>query len=177
MKVVPLSDEEKDIRQQLEKVKHVVGDQIVYGTDHERGTVLHFDLHGCYLGMPWREKDQRQNRLSLAKGHYKGVDKYGNIEAEMHDLLKLRVSTLKQRMHRAKDASAKSKYRLALKLALKTSERSEKFMAGIDHLCLLLHRPPTKFELRNHLKMSGSTFSEVTTETGFKWLPERNRWL
>ena len=175
MEAVPLSDDEKCIRKQLDGVKHIVGDQIIYGPDRERGTALMFDLHNCYLAMLWREKDQRQRRISLAKGYYSGLDELGDPDPRMQEFLKLRVSTLRQRQHRAKDPKIKSQLRLALKLTLRIDRRSERLLAGVDHLCLVLHRPPAKFELRQYLKMINSTFSVVTYETGFEWLPGRKR--
>jgi hypothetical protein len=172
MNAVPFSAEEIDIRSKLEPLRHVVGDQIIYGRDHERGTVLMFSLCNCYVGMFWRAIDQSQSRKSLAKGYF-GLDEHGDPNAKIQELLKVRVSTLRQKEYRSKDAKIKSELRLARKLAQRIDKRSEKLLAGIDHLCVVLHRPPTQFELRKHLKMSGSTFSEVTHDTGLDWLPER----
>jgi hypothetical protein len=172
---VPFSDEEIFIRQQFDrrKLKHVVGDQIVYGPDPERGTVLVFGLDGQYRGMVWRSADQRASRKSLAKGYYSGLDEHGDPDKRMEELLKVRVSTTKKRLYRAKHSDVKSPLTLALKLQLGIDKRSEKLLAGIDHLCIVLHRPPAQFELQAHLKMRLSTLSEGQCDIGLDWLPVR----
>jgi hypothetical protein len=170
---IPFPDEENYIRGKLESLKHVVGDQIVYGPDHERGTTLSFGLDGSYRGMAWRSVDQRQSRKSLAKGYYTGLNERGDLDEHMEELLKLRASTLKKKMYRAKKSNTKSQLTLARKLALKIDKRSEKLLAGIDHLCGILHRPPAKFEIEAYLKMSWSTLSEGLCDIGFDWLPVR----
>jgi hypothetical protein len=91
----------------------------------------------------------------------------------MKELLKLRASCLKQKAYCAKDPYVKSQLVLARKLQLRIDKRSEKLLAGIDHLCGVLHRPPVKFELQAYLKMSWSTLSEGLCDTGFDWLPVR----
>jgi hypothetical protein len=154
--------------------KQIVGGQIIYGP-YERGNALIFGLDNSYIGMVWRSEYQRQSRKSLAKGHYRSLDEHGNPDKRMQELLKLRASTLKRREYRAKDPSVKSHLRLARKLQLRIDKRSEKLLAGIDHLCGVLHQPPSRFELQEYLKMSSSTFSEVTKENGFDWLPKRKR--
>jgi hypothetical protein len=154
--------------------KQIVSAQIIYGP-YKRGNALIFGLDNCYVGMVWRSEYQRQSRKSLAKGHYDALDQHGDPDKRMQELLKLRGGALKRREYRAKNACAKSHLRLARKLQLTIDKRSEKFLAGIDHLCGLLDRPPSKTELRAYLQMSGSTFSEVTKKTGFDWLPERKR--
>jgi hypothetical protein len=90
-------------------------------------------------------------------------------------VLRSPATELRERKSREKDAVTKSRLSLALKLQLQIDKRSERLLAGIEHLCRLLHRPPTQFELRDYLKMSGSTFSEVVSDTGFSWLPMRKR--
>jgi hypothetical protein len=170
---IPFSDEEIFIREQLAKKRQVVGDQIVYGPDHKRGTTLSFSLDGSYRGLAWRSVDQRASRKSLAKGYYFGLDERGDRDERMEKLSKLRVSCLKKKLYRTKDSNIRSQLTLALKLALKIDERSEKLLAGINHLCGVLHRPPAKFELQAYLKMSWSTLSEGLCDTGFDWLPVR----
>jgi hypothetical protein len=170
----PFSEEEIFIRGQLESRKQV-GDQIIYGPDHKRGTLLVFGLEGQYRGMVWRARDQRASRKSLAHGHPSGLDERGDPDGRMEELLKLSASELEQRESTEKDFAAKLRISLARKLALKIDKRSGKLLAGIDHLCGVLHRPPAQSELRNYLKMSVSTFSEVLCDTGFSWLPKRKR--
>jgi hypothetical protein len=176
MNATPFSDEEIFIRQQLESLKQIVDDQIVYTGPpdaEERGNVLCFDLNNRYCGMGWRSEHQRQSRISLAKGHYAGLDERGDPDQRMEELLKVRTSTIKKRLYRAKDSDLKSPLTLALKLQLGIDKRSEKLLAGIDHLCIVLHRPPAQFELQAHLKISWSTLSEGLFDIGFEWLPKR----
>jgi hypothetical protein len=170
---VPFSEQESFIRGQLDRIRRVDGDQIIYGPDHKRGTVLVFGLDGQYRGMAWRARDQRASRKSLAKGYYSGLDEHGDPDKRMEKLLKLRVSTIKKRLYRTKDRQDKSHLTLARKLQLKIDKRSEKLLAAIDHLCGVLHRPPAQFELKTYLKMKDSTLSEGQCDTGFDWLPVR----
>lgn len=175
MNAAPFSDEEIYIREQFDrlKLKHVVGNQIVYGHDPKRGTALIFGLDGSHLSWGWRSVDQRARRKSLAKGHHSGgLDSRGDPDEHMEELLRLPVSCLREKESAEKDFALKLRLSLALKLALKIDKRSKKLLAGIDYLCFLLHRPPTKFELQAHLKMSSSTFSEALCDTGFSWLPK-----
>jgi hypothetical protein len=53
----PFPEEEDYIRQQLDSLKQVVGDQIVYGPS-EGGNTLIFGLDGSYRGMAWRSQHQ-----------------------------------------------------------------------------------------------------------------------
>lgn len=170
----PFPEEEDYIRQQLDSLKQVVGDQIVYGPS-EGGNTLIFGLDGSYRGMAWRSQHQRASRKSLAHGHCSGLDEHGDPDRRMKELLKLRVSTIKKRLYRAKNSDVKSPLTLALKLQLAIDQRSEKLLAGIDHLCIVLHRPPAQFELKAHLKMKLSSLSEGQCDTGFDWLPVRKR--
>jgi len=170
----PFPEEEDYIRQQLESLKRVVGDQIIYGLQ-ERGNALNFGQDGSYRGMAWRSQHQRQSRKSLAHGYYCGLDERGDPDGRMEELLKLSASELEQRELTEKDAVAKSRLSLSKKLQLQIDKRSEKLLSGIDHLCALLGRPPAQLELRNYLKMSVSTFSEVLCDTGFSWLPMHKR--
>jgi hypothetical protein len=171
---VPFSDEEIFIREQFDRLrlKHVVGNQIVYGPDPERGTTLSFGLDGSYRGMAWRSINQRQSRKSLAHGHSSGLDERGDPDERMEELDKLPTNCLQEKESEEKDFAAKLRLALARKLRLKIDKRSEKLLAGIDHLCGILHRPPAKLELQAHLKMGNSTFSEALCDTGFNWLPK-----
>lgn len=173
MNTVPFSDEEIFIREQFDRLrlKHVVGDEIVYGPDPERGTVLIFSRDNCYLRWVWRSIDQRQSRKSLARGHRSGLDSRGDPDEHMEELRKVPTSCLEQKESAEKDFAAKLQLSLARKLRLRIDKRSEKLLVGIDDLCSALHRPPAKFELQAHLKMSNSTFSEALYDTGFSWLP------
>jgi hypothetical protein len=171
----PFSEEEIFIRQQLESLRRVEGDQIIYGLDHKRGTVLIFGLDGSYRSWAWRARDQRQSRKSLAHGHRSGLDSRGDPDKHMEELLKLPANCLQEKESSEKDFAAKLRLSLAKKLQLKIDKRSEKLLAAIDHLCGVLDRPPAQSELRNYLKMSVSTFSEVLCDTGFSWLPKRKR--
>jgi hypothetical protein len=169
---VPFSDEKIFIREQFDwrRLKHFVGDEIVYGTDPRRGTTLSFGLDGSYRGMAWRSQHQRASRKSLAHGHRSGLDSRGDPDEHMEELLKLPASCLGQKESAEKDFASKLRLSLARKLQLKIDKRSEKLLAGIDHLCGILHRPPTKEELRQHLKMSSATFRDALLDTGFNWL-------
>jgi hypothetical protein len=88
----PLSfSEEEKIREKLEPYKRVVGDQVEYRplNSQKRGNVLCFGLDNCYRGMGWRTEHQQRSRLSLAKGHYTGLDQRGDPDQPMKDGLKI----------------------------------------------------------------------------------------
>lgn len=171
---VSLSDEEIYIREQFDRLrlKHVVGNEIIYGPDPKRGTVLIFSRDNCYLRWVWRARDQRASRKSLARGHQSGLDSRGDPDEHMEELLKLPAKCLQEKESAEKDFATKLQLSLAQKLQLQIDKRSEKLLAGIDRLCRMLHRPPAKEELRQHLKMSRSTFSVALCDTGFNWLPK-----
>jgi hypothetical protein len=170
---VPFSDEEIYIREQFDRLrlKHVVGNEIIYGPDPKRGSVLIFSRDNCYLRWVWRSRDQRASRKSLARGHQSGLDSRGDPDEHMEELLKLPAKCLQEKESTEKDFATKLQLSLAQKLQLQIDKRSEKLLAGIDYLCGILHRPPTKLELRVHVKMEKSTSSEALCDTGFKWLP------
>jgi hypothetical protein len=172
---VTFSDEEIYIRAEFDRLrlKHFVGDQIVYGPDPDHGAVLIFGLNSIYLGMLWRSVDQRASRKSLARGHSSGLDEHGDPDKHMEELLKLPSNCLEEKESTEKNFVSKLRLSLARKLQLKIDKRSEKLLSGIDYLCGILHRPPTKLELRLHVKMEKSTFSEALCDTGFNWLPMR----
>jgi hypothetical protein len=173
---VPFSDEEIFIREQFDRLrlKHVVGNQIVYGPDPdpdpERGTVLIFSRDNCYLRWVWRARDQRASRKSLAHGHRSGLDPHGDPDEQMEELDKLPTNCLQEKESLEKDFALKLRLALAQKLRLKIDKRSAKLLSGIDDLCRTLHRPPTKFELQVHLKMDRSTVRDALCDTGFNWL-------
>jgi hypothetical protein len=171
---VPFSDEEIYIRAEFDRLrlKHVVGDEIVYGPDPDHRTVLIFGLDGSYRRWVWRGRDQQASRKSLARGHRSGLDSHGDPDEQMKELDKLPTNCLQEKESAEKDFAAKLRLALARKLRLKIDKRSEKLLVGIDHLCRALHRPPTREVLRAYLKMNSSTFSEALCDTGFNWLPK-----
>jgi hypothetical protein len=76
-------EEEKWIREQLEPLRRISGDQIVYGPLDTKANYLAFYLDGRYRGMAWRSKQQHRSRRSLAKGHRSEADVERKLQSKI----------------------------------------------------------------------------------------------